>query len=78
MKKTILLIFFLINSIFAQNTPTGNLEGLVADASNKNSLIGVNIFILNKNSGTTSNEKGNYIFNDLPVGTYTIQFSYIR
>ncbi|MCB0731308.1 MAG: carboxypeptidase-like regulatory domain-containing protein [Ignavibacteriae bacterium] len=77
MKKTILLIFFLINSIFAQNTPTGNLEGLVADASNKNSLIGVNIFILNKNSGTTSNEKGNYIFNDLPVGTYTIQFSYI-
>jgi hypothetical protein len=77
MKKVIIITFFLISSIFAQNYPTGNLEGLVADASNKNPLIGVNVFILNNNSGTSTNNKGNYVIKDLPAGTYTIQFTYI-
>ena len=77
MKNIILLIFFLMNVIYSQDSPKGNLEGIVVDASNKNYLIGVNIYILNKNLGTTTNEKGNYSFKDLPVGTYTIRFSYI-
>jgi len=77
MKKIILLFFFLINVAFAQNSPTGSLEGMVVDASNKNSLLGVNIFILNNNAGTTTNKNGDYLFKELPVGTYTIQFSYI-
>jgi hypothetical protein len=77
MNKVMLFIFFLVNVLNAQNQPMGNLEGIVVDESNKNPLIGVNIYILNKNTGTTTNEKGNYYFKDLPVGTYTIQFSYI-
>lgn len=78
MKKILFLIFFTVISYnFSQNTPKGNLEGIVLDKNNKSPLIGVNIFLKDKNSGTTTNTTGNYRFENLPVGTYTIQFSYI-
>ncbi len=77
MNKTIFLIFFTLISTWAQNSPSGNLEGIVLDKNNKSPLIGVNIFLISKETGTTTNETGNYKFENLPVGTYTIQFSFI-
>ncbi len=77
MKKIIPLLFFLMNIAYSQNIPKGNLEGIIVDANNKSPLPGVNIFILDKNIGTTTNNTGNYTFKNLSVGTYTIQFSYI-
>jgi len=78
MKKIILLIFFIsIGSMYSQYDSKGNLEGKVVDKGNKLPLIGVNIFILNNSTGTTTNREGFYQFQDLSVGTYTIQFSYI-
>lgn len=77
MKKTLLIIFLITASIYSQNRPTGKLEGKVLDASNKNPLIGVNIYIINSQKGTATDEIGRYKFNKLDVGTYTIEFSYI-
>jgi len=78
MKKIIILIFFTILGVsYSQNSPKGNLEGKIIDGNNKSSLIGVNIFVLKKKTGTTTNANGKYRFTDLSVGTYTIQFSYV-
>ena len=78
MNKTIILIFFtILSNIFSQNVPKGNLEGTVLDINTKTSLFGVNIYITNNGSGTTTDEQGIYSFKDLAVGTYTIQFSFI-
>ena len=78
MKKTVILIFFTIfSAIFSQSSPKGNLAGTVVDNNTKNPLIGVNIFIVDKGVGTTTDQKGNYSFEQIDVGTYTIQFSYI-
>lgn len=77
MYKLLFLIFFISISISAQNKPTGNLEGTVLDQSNKSKLIGVNIFIQENEIGTTTNIDGKYKFSNLPVGTYTINFTYV-
>jgi outer membrane receptor protein involved in Fe transport len=78
MKTITLLIFFtLFIPLTAQDLPKGNLEGKVTDKNTKSPLIGVNIFNHAKEIGTTTDEKGQFIFNNIPVGTYTIQFSYI-
>ncbi len=78
MNKTIILIFFtILSTVFPQLQPKGNLEGTILDKNTKLPLLGVNIYIINNGKGTTSDEKGAYLFKDLTVGTYTIQFSYI-
>ena len=78
MKKIIILIFFLILSIVsAEDQPKGNLEGKIVDYSSKSPLIGVNIFNIDNGIGTSTDNKGNYSFKNLQVGTYIIQFSYV-
>ena len=78
MKKIVLLIFFiLLSTHLAQESPKGNLEGIVVDQNIKNPLLGVNIFNIEKGIGTSTDYNGKYVFSDIPVGTYTIQFSYI-
>ena len=64
-------------SYFPQDLPKGNLEGSVRDQNTKMSLIGVNIYNSDKGIGTTTDEKGKFVFKNIPVGTYTIQFSYL-
>jgi len=75
----IILIFILFATIAVaqSSTPKGNLKGQILDAETKQPLIGVNIFIKQNQSGTSTDEKGNYSFETIPVGTYTIEYSYI-
>ena len=56
---------------------TGNLEGKVTDAETGDPLIGVNIIIENTKLGGTTNESGKYKIMNIPVGRYTVTFSYI-
>ncbi|MCB0753372.1 MAG: TonB-dependent receptor, partial [Ignavibacteriae bacterium] len=78
MKQIVLLIYFAIISLtYSQNSPQGILEGTVVDDNNKTPLIGVNVFIKDKNIGAASDENGFYQFKNLPVGTYTVQYSYL-
>lgn len=55
--------------------PTGNLRGLVTDASTKKPLSGVTVEIYGTNFKTTTNNEGWYRFDEVPVGSYSIVFS---
>lgn len=79
MKYLILIAMIMWAAILpAQNEgPKGNINGTVIDQETKSPLIGVNIYIKNTQTGTTTNENGEYEINNLRVGFYTVVFSYI-
>lgn len=76
LKKILVLIFFTAAVLTAQ-TPMGSISGIVVDLETKLPLVGVNIFIKSTDTGTSTNEEGKYELLNLPVGTYTLVFSYI-
>ena len=77
MKNIFTKIFFTIiavisiNSAFAQKTLTGK----ITDSKTSSPINNVAVFIPELNKGTTSNEKGEYTFDNLPQSIITIQFS---
>jgi len=79
MKKLILIFLVMGTAIISAQTdePMGSLEGKVIDRETKSPLIGVNIYIKNTQTGTTTDMEGNYEINSLPVGITTVVFSYI-
>ena len=79
MYKKLFIIFFSISlTIFSQNDePKGSISGKVVDNDNQQPLIGVNIYVKESSTGTATDKNGNYNLQNLPVGNYTISFSYI-
>lgn len=78
MKKSIFLVIFLPILLFEQNeTPVGSIGGRIVDIDSQLPLIGVNIFINGSTIGTASDGKGSFVIESLPVGNYTVTFSYI-
>ncbi len=79
MYKVLIIILFSIGlTIFAQNNvPLGSISGKVVDNDNQQPLIGVNIYVKETSTGTTTDSNGNYDLENIPVGNYTISFSYI-
>ncbi len=74
----ILVLFFLTCTFsFGQSTLKGTIKGKVIDTETKQPLIGVNIFITETGSGTTTDESGLYEFSKIGIGNYSIVFSYI-
>ena len=53
----------------------GNISGVVIDESNGSTLPGVNISIKLLNKSITSDVDGKFIFRNVPVATYEIEFS---
>jgi hypothetical protein len=76
-------MMFLVFLVFAVNLwaqgagPLGSIEGNVYDRETLSPLIGVNIIIKKTGEGTASDAGGKYIFENIEVGTYALQFSYI-
>ena len=68
--KITLFLLFIGQFIYAQVT------GLITDKNNK-SLPFVNIYLKSTNTGTTTNNDGNYILNLKKTGHYTIIFQYL-
>lgn len=81
MKKTSLLSLFLFLGYFsaiAQNAITQNIRGKIIDKEAKYPLIGVSISIQeHPNFGTTTDENGDYILANVPIGRQTLKVSYI-
>ena len=84
-KKIVALFLFFITAIpsFSQDTKSGELtkqkftiSGTITDANNNETLIGVNVSILELKTGVTTNEYGFYSIT-LPKGNYTLQISYL-
>ena len=76
MVKKIILLIVLLTSIFSFSQEKFTLSGTIADLKTKETLIGVNVFILETKTGITTNEYGFYSIT-LPKGEYTILTSYV-
>lgn len=76
MIKKIILLIVLLTSIFSFSQDKFTLSGTIADLKTKETLIGVNVFILETKTGITTNEYGFYSIT-LPKGEYTISISYV-
>ena len=73
--SSLILVFFFISlGLNAQEKYT--LKGTISNASNNETLIGVNILIPEEKKGVITNEYGFYSIK-LPKGTYTIEISYL-
>jgi hypothetical protein len=69
-----LLCLLFINNLFSQEKTT--LSGTITDFKSNETLIGVNVFILELKTGAITNEYGFYSIN-VPKGNYTVTFSNI-
>ena len=76
MIKKIILLIVILTSIFSFSQEKFTLSGTIADLKTKETLIGVNVFILETKTGITTNEYGFYSIT-LPKGEYTILTSYV-
>ena len=75
--KLFLLLFCLpvLSSVtFAQGSY--KVEGTVVDEYNT-PMVGAGVFLEPVKEGTATDKKGNFVFNDLPSGTYVITISFI-
>ena len=73
-QKLYWFLFFFSLLGFGQEKVT--LSGIVSDANNNETLIGVSVYVSELNIGTYTNEYGFYSIT-LPKGNYTLQISYI-
>ena len=78
MKKTayfiLILVLFLINqNIEAQD----KISGKIVDADQNEPLVGVEVFIMGLNIGTTTDENGNFELTKLKDNTYNVRFTYL-
>ena len=74
----ILLVFFPFQRAHStEGIRTGIIKGRLFDAETKHPLIGANIVILNSILGAASDLNGYFMIQDVPVGSYVLQFSYI-
>ncbi|WP_299754267.1 TonB-dependent receptor [uncultured Pontibacter sp.] len=74
MRLVFLLLLILPAFTFAQ---TGLLTGTVRDRNTQEPLIGVSVQVVGTQLGTATNENGNFRIENIPVGSYTLQSSYI-
>jgi hypothetical protein len=75
----VLIILLICNSISAQDSTInqGTISGRILDQNTQQPLLGANIFLKEANYVTATDENGNYLIENIPVGSYTLQFSYI-
>lgn len=74
-KTTLLLLCILCSAIsFAQNQPSQNIRGIVTDRSSGQPIPFTVIGLLEKpDTGTTTDEQGEFILKNIPVGRYTVK-----
>lgn len=79
LKTLLIIIFFCISFSFSlgQNNELGTVHGFVYDASNGESLIGVNIYIKKLKIGCTTNLSGFFVLTNIPKGDHDLIISLI-
>jgi TonB-dependent receptor len=76
--KNFILIFTLFTSVFAYAQTTGSVVGKLTDKEyNNEPLAFANVLIKGTLKGTTSDFDGIYAFNDLDIGDYIFQYSFV-
>ncbi len=72
-KLSVIILFFTAVTIYSQNV----IKGKVIDEKDGEALLGVNIIIEELKIGTSTNLNGDFQFDNIKKGIYTIKFSYI-
>ena len=73
MKSLYTLVLLIFSQfIFSQ---TSIVKGIVLDDKTGKTMPGVDVNILNTKLATSTDFDGNFIINQVPVGTYEVQFS---
>lgn len=75
----ILLIHIMLSNIIYSQEITQTIKGKVVDTDSEMSLPGVTIIVVGSDPivGTTTDNNGNYRFDNIPVGRVSLQFSFI-
>ncbi len=71
--RLLFVTLFFVNSASAQQV--GGLRGVVRDKDFESVLPGAEVLIADTGEKTKTDEYGNYVFREVPEGTYTIVFS---
>lgn len=66
--------FFIVTGAIAQ---TGSITGTITDSNNSEVLPGANVYIQSLNKGTAASGEGTYTIDEVPYGTYELQFSFV-
>ena len=71
--------FFLLflPSLYAAESHQGTIRGTVRDAQSNEPLAFTNVFLANTTLGDAANERGEYVLEDVPAGTYQLVVSRI-
>jgi hemoglobin/transferrin/lactoferrin receptor protein len=69
--------FFLLLITLTISAQTGSLSGKITNRENAQGINGVNIIIVEINKGTSTNEAGEFLLNNIPAGTYFLDVSCI-
>ena len=78
MRKILITTLFSLMSLISVGQTTGSIVGLLTDKEfNNEPLAFANVIIKGQNTGTTSDFDGLYALEDLPVGSYTIVYSFV-
>lgn len=75
-KTNILLILFFFIGSWARAQDKVTISGTIVNSQSNETLIGVNVYIPELQSGTTTNEYGFFSLS-IPKGDYTLQISYM-
>lgn len=67
------VIFFYSANVYSQNI----IRGKIVDKHSGEPLPGVNILLVNTNTGSSSDSNGEFELSDIPSGKHTIRFSHI-
>ncbi len=80
MKKLLLFLGFLLNTIFFSAysfAQTGSLKGQIKDISNKEVLVGATVMIENTAIATSTDIDGNFILPNIKIGKCNVVVNYI-
>ncbi|MBX7155174.1 MAG: TonB-dependent receptor [Bacteriodetes bacterium] len=75
MNKLYIYVFVLIVTVAHAQQPSGTLRGVVTNTHSQQTIAGVTVKLLSTKLGAITNSKGEYTIKNIPVGTYSVQFS---
>jgi hypothetical protein len=75
-KLVLVLVGLLPQLIFAQ-TLTQNIRGKVMDATTQQPLVGASIVVSNTTQGTLTNEKGQFVITQVPIGRQQLKATFV-
>ncbi|MCX7797638.1 MAG: TonB-dependent receptor [Melioribacter sp.] len=75
--KRIFLVLLITPVIYYSQTNTGEIKGTVLEANSKLPLPFANVVLVGTNFGAATDENGNFIIQNVPVGIYQIRASVI-